>query len=185
MTEKEFISHKFINYMEKKDPDDIEVNEFNKIISHETKQNFTNKYEIINYILKDLLDQKIKAINKLKGKDINFQNKLILFSDDHFRFLDNHPKKSNLLIKISFISKYNNKITAIKSYINNFKSIFTQLIKKEVEKEKVRNVDTNVIVDAILYTLHGVTMQLKYEKSYNYARAKKELVNFIYLGLNK
>jgi len=59
------------------------------------------------------------------------------------------------------------------------------LIKKEVEKEKVRNVDTKVIVDAILYTLHGVTMQLKYEKSYNYARAKKELVNFIYLGLNK
>lgn len=185
MTKKKFISQKFIKYMEQKDPDDIKVNEFNKLISHKTEQNFTNKYEIINYVLKDILNQKIEAINKLKEKDINLQNKLILFSDDHFRFLDNHPKKSDLLIKISFISKYNKKIAAINSYINDFKSIFTQLIKEEVEKEKIRNVDTYVIADAILYTVHGVTMQLKYEKSYNYARAKKELVNFICLGLNR
>ena len=78
----------------------------------------------------------------------------------------------------------NKDLKIIKSYMENFKSTFSELIQVEIKKQKIRNVDPDIIASAILHATHGVTVRIKYDDSYDYAKAKKELINFIYLGLN-
>jgi len=68
--------------------------------------------------------------------------------------------------------------------MENFKSTFTELIENEIKENKVRDVDPSIIASAILHATHGVTVRIKYDENYDYGKAKKELVNFIYLGLN-
>jgi len=114
---------------------------------------------------------------------MTLQNKLILFFDYHFDFLKEYPNISEILIKTSMIED-DKRLEIIKSYMRNFKSTFSELIEAEIKKNKVRDVDPSIIASAILHATHGVTVRIKYDETYDYAKAKKELINFIYLGLN-
>ncbi len=184
MDKKEVISNEFLNLFNKYSFEQIDLDKINENVDYKPKEFFEDKYEIINYVLRDKLNEKIKLINSLKEKDIDLQNKLILFFDYHFDFLKTYPKISELLIKTSMI-KDDKKLAIIKSYMKNFKTTFSELITAEIDKKKIRDVEPEIIASAILHATHGVTVRIKYDKDYDYAKAKKELINFIYLGLNK
>lgn len=184
MEKKEVISKEFINLFNKYSFEEINLDKLDENIEYKTKEVFEDKYEILDYILRDKLNEKIELINNLKEKNIDLQNKLILFFDYHFDFLKTYPQISELLIKTSMIED-NKKLAIIKSYMKNFKATFSKLISAEINKKKIRDVDPEIIASAILHATHGVTLRIKYDKNYDYAKAKKELINFIYLGLNK
>lgn len=183
MNKKEVISKEFINLFNKYSFEEIDLDLIDENVEYKTKEVFKDKYEILDYVLRDKLNEKIEMINSLKEKNIDLQNKLILFFDYHFEFLKTYPKISDLLIKTSMIED-NKKLEIIKSYMKNFKSTFIELIENEIKENKVRDVDPSIIASAILHATHGVTVRIKYDEDYDYGKAKKELVNFIYLGLN-
>jgi hypothetical protein len=183
MDKKNRIAEEFITLFTKISFEQITLDLLEKNLDFEVDKYFDDKYEILDYILRDKLEEKIALINSLKEKDINLQNKLIMFFDYHFNFLKKYPNISELLIKTSMIED-DKKSEIIKSYINNFKKTFSELIENEIQKNKVRNVDPTIIASAILHATHGVTVRIKYDEDYDCGKAKKELVNFIYLGLN-
>jgi TetR/AcrR family fatty acid metabolism transcriptional regulator len=183
MNKKELIANKFLELFDKNSFDEIDLKLMGKELNLKINDYFNSKYDILEFVLKDKLKEKIKMIKSINDKDVNLQNKLIMFFDYHFDFLKNHPQISDLLIKTSMIEK-NKELKIIKSYMENFKSTFSELIQEEIKKQKIRNVDPDIIASAILHATHGVTVRIKYDDSYDYAKAKKELINFIYLGLN-
>ncbi|MCF8008301.1 MAG: TetR/AcrR family transcriptional regulator [Halanaerobiales bacterium] len=184
MSNKDLIAEKFLDCLKKKEVSHLKLNELQKYFDFNLRDIFKNKDEIIKYLIEEKLDEKIKLIKKMESKDTNLQNKLIFFFDSHFNFLKQYPIISDLLIKNS-MSNQKNKIEIIKRYMDTLKSTFRKLIEKEIQTKSLRNVDPDIIANAILYTTHGVTIRIKYDESYNYAQAKKELINFIYFGLNK
>jgi len=177
------IAEKFIDLFKQNKFENITLEQINENNSLKTKDYFTNKYEILNYILKDKLTEKIELINSLRDKKVSLQSKLIIFFDYHFDFLKDYPNISDILIKTS-MSEDENKIEIISSYMKKFKETFSKLIVEEIKNNKIRNVNPEIIANAILHATHGVTVKIKYDDDYNYATAKKELINFIYLGLN-
>ena len=183
MNKKELIANKFLEEFDKNSFDEIDLRLIEKELNLNINDYFNNKYDILEFVLKDKLKEKINKITSIKEKNITLQNKLIMFFDYHFDFLKDHPQISDLLIKTSMIEK-NKELKIIKSYMENFKSTFSELIQEEIKKQKIRNVDPDIIASAILHATHGVTVRIKYDDSYDYAKAKKELINFIYLGLN-
>jgi hypothetical protein len=183
MDKKEIISNEFIKLFNKFSFEEIDLEKLDKTVDYKTKEVFKDKYAILDYILRDKLSEKIELINSLKDKNMDLQNKLILFFDYHFDFLKTYPKISELLIKTSMIED-DKKLEIINLYMKKFKLTFTELIKNELKKNKVRDVDPSIIASAILHATHGVTVRIKYDDNYDYGKAKKELVNFIYLGLN-
>ncbi|MFO7815661.1 MAG: hypothetical protein R6V14_08040 [Halanaerobiales bacterium] len=183
MNKKEIISDEFIKLFNKYSFEEIDLAKLDVSINYKTKEVFEDKYEILDYVLRDKLNEKIELINSLEEKNIDLQNKLILFFDYHFDFLKTYPKISNLLIKTSMVED-NKKLEIIRLYMKNFKSTFIELIENEIKKNRVRDVDPSIIASAILHATHGVTVRIKYDEDYDYGKAKKELVNFIYLGLN-
>ena len=183
MDKKDLIAEEFIGLFKNKSLNDIDIEMLDKRLDFKVKNYFEDKYEILDYVIRDKLMEKIKLIKRLKEKDMSLQNKLILFFDYHFNFLKEYPNISEILINTSMIED-EQKLEIIKSYMRNFKSTFSELIADEIEKNKVRDVDPSIIASAILHATHGVTVRIKYDEDYDYAKAKKELVNFIYLGLN-
>ena len=183
MDKKELIAEEFINLFKNHNFEKINLAMINENIDLTVKNYFEDKYDILDYVLRDKLQDKIDLINSLKAKDMSLQNKLIMFFDYHFDFLREYPNVTDILIKTSMIED-NKKLKIIKNYMKNFKSTFSELIKNEIKKDKVRDVDPEIIASAILHATHGVTVRIKYDEDYDYAKAKKELVNFIYLGLN-
>ncbi|HKL13192.1 MAG TPA: hypothetical protein VJ907_06255 [Halanaerobiales bacterium] len=183
MDKKELIAEEFIDLFKKHNFEKINLAMLNDNIDFPVKNYFNNKYEILDYVLRDKLQEKIDLIKNLKEKNMSLQNKLIMFFDYHFDFLRKYPNVTDILIKTSMIED-DKKLVIIKSYMKNFKSTFSELIKDEIKKDKVRDVDPEIIASAILHATHGVTVRIKYDENYDYAKAKKELVNFIYLGLN-
>lgn len=183
MNKKEIIAEKFIDLFKENKFDKITLEQINKNSDIQVNNLFNDKYEIIDYILRDKLEEKIKLINSLKDKDSPLQSKLIMFFDFHFDFLKEYPNIADLLIKTS-MSEDDQKIQIIKSYMENFKETFSKLIIEEIKNNKIRDVNPEIIASAILHATHGVTLRIKYDENYDYATAKKELVNFIYLGLN-
>lgn len=183
MNKKDIITKKFMELFKRKNIDEINFDLINEQIDFKVQDYFNNKYELLDYVLKDIMEEKINLINKLKEKDMSLQNKLIMFFDYHFDFLKKYPNASELLIKTSMFEN-NKKLKIIRTYMNNFKKTFIELIEDEMKENKIRDVDSSLIASAILHATHGVTMRIKYDENYDYAKAKKELVNFIYLGLN-
>lgn len=183
MEKKDIIAEEFISLFKEYSFEEISFAMINENLNVKIEDYFNDKYEILDYVLRDKLQEKIELINSLKEKDISLQNKLIMFFDYHFDFLKECPNISEVLIKSSMLED-DEKLEIIKSYMKNFKSTFSQLIEDEIKKNKVRNVDSSIITSAILHATHGVTVRIKYDEDYDYAGVKKELVNFIYLGLN-
>ena len=183
MDEKDLIADKFVSLLQEHNLENISLAMVNEKIDLEVGNYFEDKYEILDYVLHDKLEEKIALINSLKEKEMTLQNKLILFFDYHFDFLKEYPHISEILIKTSMIED-DKRLEIIKSYMRNFKSTFSELIEAEIKKNKVRDVDPSIIASAILHATHGVTVRIKYDEDYDYAKAKKELINFIYLGLN-
>jgi|SRR6056297_1375237 len=183
MDEKDLIADRFVSLLQEHNLENISLAMVNEKMDLEVGNYFDDKYEILDYILRDKLEEKIALINSLKEKEMTLQNKLILFFDYHFDFLKEYPNISEILIKTSMIED-DKRLEIIKSYMRNFKSTFSELIEAEIKKNKVRDVDPSIIASAILHATHGVTVRIKYDETYDYAKAKKELINFIYLGLN-
>lgn len=184
LSKKDLIAKKFLDCLKTEEVGHIELEELQKYFDFNITDIFKDKNEIIRYLIETKLEEKIKLIKKMENKDTNLQNKLIFFFDSHFNFLKQYPMISDLLIKKS-MSNQKNKLEIIKKYMDTLKSTFRKLIEKEIKTRSLRDVDPDIIANAILYTTHGVTIRIKYDESYNYAQAKKELINFIYFGLKE
>ena len=59
------------------------------------------------------------------------------------------------------------------------------MIKEAKEKSEIRNINAKLIANAIFQTIRGTAMLIVQNEEYNFEEAKRELINFFWLGVSK
>jgi TetR/AcrR family fatty acid metabolism transcriptional regulator len=145
---------------------------------------FSNKNEVLNYIFEVEFNNKINLLENIKEKDIALRNKLVMFLNRHFTNLKDNPNLATVLIQESGMPrKYC--LEAVNNFKNELPKIFAEMIDEAKAKGEIREVESKLIANAIFRTVRGIAITVVEDESYSFAEAKRELINFFWLGLGK
>ena len=145
---------------------------------------FANKKEILEYIFEVELKKRIEHLEKLKSKDLTFQQKAITFLDKHFTELEANPETTTVLTQESRPpSKHS--LESVDGFMNQLPALIAELLEQAKDKGEIRDVDSRLVANAIFNSLHGMAVKVSRSKEYNFAQAKKELINLYWIGLAK
>ncbi|MGM0502369.1 MAG: TetR/AcrR family transcriptional regulator [Bacillota bacterium] len=145
---------------------------------------FSNKREILNYIFAVELDNKINFLTKVKKKDISLKDKLIMFLNHQFKHLEENPHLATVLIQ-EIRMPHKHSLEAVEGFLNKLPEVFAEMIDEAKEKGEIRKVNSKLIANAIFQTIRSIAMMVVQNDEYDFAEAKRELINFFWLGIAK
>jgi len=145
---------------------------------------FNNKQDILNHIFAVELDKRIKILTRVKEDESSLKEKLNTFLDLHFNKLEANPDVATVLVQeMSQPRKYG--LEAIDNFMNELPELLGEIIEVAVEVGEIREVNSELIANAIFHTIRGMVTKTKTsELDYNLKDVKEEIINFIWLGLN-
>ncbi|MCK8817780.1 TetR/AcrR family transcriptional regulator [Natroniella sulfidigena] len=145
---------------------------------------FANKEEILEYIFEVELTKRIRFLEELKNKDISFQQKARLFLDKHFSELEAKPTTTTVLTQECRLPS-ENKLETVEKFMNQIPALIAQLLEQAKEKGEIREINSKLVANAIFNSLQGMAIKVSRSEEYNFAQAKKELLNLYWLGLKR
>jgi TetR/AcrR family transcriptional regulator, fatty acid metabolism regulator protein len=144
---------------------------------------YDNKKEILNEIFGEILDDKLQLLKNLNNQDISLQNKLINFLNYHFEKIEDNFPVTKLLVKETMIPQ--SSCNEVENFIEKAPLLLEKIIATALCKEEIRDVEPEIIANAIFHAIHGVTIKVIYDPEFQPPQAKKELINLLYIGINK
>ncbi|GAB6137704.1 TetR/AcrR family transcriptional regulator [Halanaerobaculum tunisiense] len=145
---------------------------------------FSNKREILNYIFAVELDNKLEFLSKVKQKEISLKDKLIMFLNHQFEHLEENPNLATVLVQeIRMPRKHS--LEAVENFLKQLPEIFVEMIDEAKERREIREVNSDLIANAIFQTIRSIAMMVVQNDEYNFSEAKRELINFFWLGIAK
>lgn len=146
---------------------------------------FKNKDEIIDYIFKVEHEKRIKFLNEMvQGKNTIFM-KIETFLDFHFNDLEDNQNVGKVLIQESMMPSKRS-IEGVERFLVDLPVIFAKMLKEAHKKNEIREIDYNIISNAIFHAIRGVVYTLESSnKEKDYKKAKEELYEFILKGICK
>ncbi|WP_408956149.1 TetR/AcrR family transcriptional regulator [Natroniella sp. ANB-PHB2] len=145
---------------------------------------FANKKEILEYIFEVELTKRVRFLEELKNKDVSFQQKVIIFLNKHFSELEANPTTTTVLTQECRLPSKNN-LQTVEKFMNQIPDLIAQLLEQAEEKGEIREVNSKLVANIIFNSLHGMAVKVSRSEKYNFAQAKKELINLYWLGLKK
>lgn len=146
---------------------------------------FTNKKEILNYIFKVEFDKRIELLESLRKQEKSLREILIFFLNKHFSWLENSRATTTVLVQESSLP-HKHSLTAINDFMNKLPQLLAEMIETAQQKGEIRKVNSEIIANAIFHSIRGVALKVEGDDlDYNFNMAKRELINFIWVGLIK
>lgn len=145
---------------------------------------FSNKDEILNYIFKKEFTKRIKLLMKLKEEKIDFTEKLSLFLNSHFDDLNENPNKAIVLVQESRVPQ-NHSLESINDFMEKLPLVLGEMLNEAMLRGEIRVVDEGLIANAIFHVIREVAFKVVSDPQTDCSQAKEELINFIWLGLQK
>lgn len=145
---------------------------------------FDNKQDILEYVFEIELNKRLGWLQELKRGEGSLRSKFVSFMDRHFNELKSNPDTTTVLMQESRPpSKHS--FDTVKEFMNKLPALFAELIEEAKEEGEVRDIDSQLVSTAIFEALHGISEKVVYGEDYDFNCAKKEVVNFYWLGLKK
>jgi len=145
---------------------------------------FSNKDEILNYIFKREFEKRIKLLIKLKEENIGFTEKLSLFLNSHFDDLSENPDKAIVLVQESRVPQ-NHSLESINDFMEKLPQVLSEMLNEAMKRGEIRVVNQELIASTIFHVIREVAFMIVNDPHNDYSKAKEELLNFIWVGLQK
>ncbi len=145
---------------------------------------FANKEEILNYIFEVEFNKRLRLLKQLQQNKISFKDRLLAFLKEHFLELESHPDTTRVLVQESQLpQKYS--LIAVNDFMNKLPEMLAIMINEAKEKGEIREVDSILIANTIFHAIQGMARKVALDDHYSFSQASRELINLLWLGLNK
>lgn len=145
---------------------------------------FDNKAEILANIFTIELSKRTDLLKSLKEKELTFQQKAMIFLDKHFSELEANPEVTTVLTQESRPPRKHS-LKVVKDFMNQLPALMAELLEEAKEKGEIRDINSQLIANAIFNSLHGMAVKVSQSEVYDFPQAKKELINLYWLGLKR